>query len=306
MRIAASTLILPLLLSAAIAPARADVELQAKERENLGIQVEPVQITESTRVWPGVASVLDISGLVTTLNEIQAAEAAAAASRDEARRTGDLYRNDKNVSRKALDAALAQSIADEGRLATARGQLLGTWGTAIASMPSPARQRLVDDLLAGRSALARAEVLLPIPSSAKISQAALTDLNGQGSWPATPLGRLPQSAGSAASAAILLRVEAALPVGQLLQAALTESQSQVRGPTVPIAAIIRWHGTEWVYEETEPNHYVRRGVRSAARLSGRALLEGDIAAGAKVVTVGARALLAAEMTPKSEAGQGGG
>jgi hypothetical protein len=304
-RIAASSLILSLLVSAAVSPARADVELQTKTRENLGIQVEPVQVTDSVRVWPGVASVLDISGLVTAINEVQAAEAAAAASRGEARRTTDLYRNDKNASRKALDTALAQSIADNSRVATARGQLLGTWGSSIASMPSPARQRLIENLLAGRSSLVRAELLLPIPSTAKFAQATLTDLNGAGSWPATSLGRLPQSAGATSSASVLLRVEAALPAGQLLQAALTESQSQIRGPTVPIASIIRWHGTEWVYEETEPNHFIRRAVRLGARANGRAFLDGEIAAGAKVVIVGARALLAAELTPASASNEGG-
>ena len=152
--------------------------------------------------------------------------------------------------------------------------------------------------------LARAQVLLPIPSSAKIAQVSLTDMTGDGNWPATSLGRLPQTAGSMASAAFLLRVDAALAAGQLFQAALTESQSQIRGPTVPTASIIRWHGAEWVYEEAEPNHFVRRAVRLGPRANGRALLEGEIASGAKVVTVGARALLAAELTPTSGSEEG--
>lgn len=306
MRVPRYSALVCLLIATGASSVHADVELQPKERENLGIQVETVTLVDAARTWPAAASVIDVSGLVTAINELQTAEAAASASRDEARRSSDLYRNDTNVSRKALDAAQSQSIADEGRVTTARAQLLAAWGSPLASMSAPARRQLVDDLLAGRAVLVRAEVLLPMPSGAQITQARLTEINGEENWPATVLGRLPQGAGAMFSAAVLLRVNASLPTGQLLQATLTESQSRTKGPSVPLASIVRWHGAEWVYEESEPNHFVRRAVRSTARAEGRALLEGEISPNAKVVTVGARALLGAELTPPSPADEAGG
>ncbi|MEJ1966862.1 MAG: hypothetical protein WDO56_37115 [Gammaproteobacteria bacterium] len=195
MRVPRYSALVCLLIATGASSVHADVELQPKERENLGIQVETVTLVDAARTWPAAASVIDVSGLVTAINELQTAEAAASASRDEARRSSDLYRNDTNVSRKALDAAQSQSIADEGRVTTARAQLLAAWGSPLASMSAPARRQLVDDLLAGRAVLVRAEVLLPMPSGAQITQARLTEINGEENWPATVLGRLPQGAG---------------------------------------------------------------------------------------------------------------
>jgi len=123
------------------APCFADVTLEPAERENLGIQTEPVKTLDVARQWPAAATVVDAAPLIASLSDLRAAESAAEASREESRRAEQLYRNDANVARKARDAARTQAITDEGRVTTARSQLLSAWGQTIVGMNPSARER---------------------------------------------------------------------------------------------------------------------------------------------------------------------
>ncbi len=285
----------------------AEVELEAEQRENLGIETEPAQSIEAPRTWPASAQVLDISPLVTSLGDLHSAETAAAASRAEAERSERLYKDDTNIARKALDAARAQAVADETRVRAARAQLGGAWGRSIVTMSPAARTKLVDDLLEGRASLVRADQTVAMPRDLPAPAVHVSSLNGAEEWPAEWLGVLPQTTNATLAGASLLRVAVSLPVGQLLRATLAEKQASLKGLSVPPSAIIRWHGSQWMYEEVSPNHFERREVRSGARVAARVLITSfdeaptKEAAGTaphvapKVVIVGARALLGAEL-----------
>lgn len=275
----------------------ADVQLEADERKNLGIETEPVQMLNVARQWSAAATVLDAGPLVAVLADLRAAESAAEASREEFQRAEQLYKNDTNIARKARDAARTQSITDEGRVSTVRSQLLSAWGQPILAMDASARGRLVSDLLAGRATLVRAEPMQPLPQDVRFGRVEVSSLNGPARWTASVLGPLPQTAAATAFAgAILLSVPASLSAGQPLQARLTEAAPSVRGPSAAESAIVRWHGAEWVYQEKPANNFVRLPVRRGARAEGRAVLEGDVPADTRVVVVGARALLGAELS----------
>jgi hypothetical protein len=291
-----SAALLAFVAATAAACCFADVQLQAEERENLGIQTEPVQMLNTARQWSATATVLDTGPLVATLADLRAAESAAEASREEFRRAEQLYQNDNNVSRKTRDAARTQSITDEGRVATVRSQLLSAWGQPILAMRVSARDRLVGDLLAGRASLVRAEPVQALPQGARFGRVEITSLNSPARWNASVLGPLPQASAPAFAGALLLSVPASLSAGQPLQARLIEATPSVRGPSVPASAIVRWRGTEWVYEEKPANNFVRHAVRRGARVEGRAVLEGDIPNDARIVSVGARALLGVELS----------
>ena len=280
----------------------ADVELQAAERENLGIQTEAVQVLEVARQWPAAATVLDAAPLVATLTDLRVAESAAEASRDEFQRAEHLYQNEANVARKARDAARTQSITDEGRVASVRSQLLSAWGQSILAMNPAVRQRLIDELLAGHATLVRAEPVQTIPQGTRFSRADVSSLAGSARWTGTVLGPLPQASAPAFAGAVLLSVPASLSPGQALQARLVEAQPSVRGPSVPASAIVRWHGAEWVYEEKPANTFIRHAVRRGARVEGRAVLEGEIPNDARIVVIGARALLGAELSASEPEG----
>jgi hypothetical protein len=278
-----------------VAPAFADVELEADQRDSLGIQTEPARAIEAPRSWPASAQVLESAPLITALGELRSAETAAAASRAEAERSEQLYREETNIARKTLDAARAQAIADDARLNTARAALLGTWGRTIATMPGAQRAKLIDDLLSGRASLVRAEQLQPLPPDAALGSARVVTLDSHGEWNAEWLGTLPQTTNLTFAGSSLLRVPAALPVGQLLEVTLTEKRASVHGMSVPATAVVRYRGAEWVYEEGPENHFTRSEVRAGTRVQGRALLAGEIKSPPQVVTVGARSLLGAEL-----------
>jgi hypothetical protein len=294
-----------LVTAAGVHDSFADVALKTEERQNLGIQTEAVQMLDAARQWPAAATVLDAASLVTMLSDLQAAESAAEASREEYRRSEQLYQNDANVARKARDAARTQAITDEGKVAGVRSQLLSAWGPSIVSMSPAARAQLVAELLNGRAALVRAEPMQWLPQDARVTRVELGSLNGPAHWSATVLGALPQNMTPAFAGALLLRVPASLTAGQALQARLLDAQPSVHGPSVPAAAIIRWHGSEWIYAERSANTFVRYAVRPGVRIAGRALVAGDVPPDAKVVVVGARALLGAELSaaePDDESG----
>ena len=285
--------------------ALADVELKPDERENLGIQTQPAQPIEVPRRWQASAQVLDVAPLITTVSELQAAETGSAASRAEAERSERLYKEDTNVARKALDAARAQAMTDEARARTARAQLLGTWGRGIAALAPAARNALLDDLLSGRASLVRADTMAPLPAGLSAPIVRVASLDGRNEWNAQWLGPLPQTTNTTFGGAVLLRVPTNLPVGQPLQAVIGDPHGAQKGLSAPASAVIRWRGGEWFYEETEANHFVRRELPPAAHFDGRALIGGDAKTPPKVVTVGARALLAAEMGASDSGGAAG-
>jgi hypothetical protein len=288
-----------LLVFVAMPRAWADVELKPEERENLGIQTEPVKTIETGRQWSASAQVLDATSLITTLGELQAAETTAAASKAEAERSARLYREEINIARKALDAAQAQAMTDAVKVSTARAQLVGSWGYGIAALSTAARSELVGDLLAGRACLARIDLVQALPAALTAPRIEVSSLDGGQHVAAQWLGRLPQGASSTVAGSGLLRVAAPLAAGSLLDAVLSEPNSSGKSMSVPGNAVVRWHGGEWIYEETSANHFVRRAVKSGVRMGGRALLAGKEGAVGKVVTVGARALLAAELGASS-------
>jgi hypothetical protein len=244
---------------------------------------------------PASGQVLDASPLIASLSDLASAEIAANASRAEAVRSQGLYDAERNIARKALDAALAQQSTDQARVMTLKGQILAAWGRDIASLSSTARRQLADDLLAGHASLVRADQFRSFAPGAGVSGARVSTLDSSAEWPAQWLGALPQTTSATLGGASLLRVPAALPAGQVLTVNLQSSASSTRGPSAPVSAVIRWRGGEWIYEETSTNHFERREVMPGGRAEGRVLLGDEKSVKGKVVVVGARALLAAEL-----------
>jgi hypothetical protein len=289
-----------LLFLAAGRMACAQVDLDPEQRDNLGIQTERPQSVAVPRVWLGAALVLDVAPLVGQLSELHSAEAAAAASAGERARTEQLHRGDTNVALKTVEAARAQVAADAGRVAIAKSQLLASWGSAIASMSAPARQHLSDELLSGHIALVRVEPSTVVASTDHIGHAQLRSLDETRNWTADFLGPLPQASVPSIGAALLFKVATNLPAGHALTARVEAAGTSVHGLRVPLSAIVHWHGAEWIYEETRPNHFERRQVKPGMSTAGRVVIEGEVDADHPVVTIGSRAVLAAEQSAPSE------
>jgi hypothetical protein len=278
----------------------AGVDLDPEQRNNLGIQTERPRVTSVARTWAAAAQVLDVAPLVTLLTELHSAETAANASAAELARTEQLHRNDTNVSLKSVEAARSQAATDAGRVAAARSQLFAAWGSGIASLSKQAREALLDQLLAARVALVRAEPTTAISDTTRIGRAQLQSLDESRTWNADLLGSLPQTNAPSVAGAFLFRVPANLPAGQILLARLNDSGAPARGLSVPVSAIVHWRGAEWIYEETQPNHFERREIQSGTSVAGRILIAGEPNESHAVVTIGSRALLAVEQGAPAE------
>jgi hypothetical protein len=290
------SLALGMTLTIACAHARADVQLTALQRENLGIKTVTLTKSETAKTYTATALVLDATSLVTLLSDLRAAQSAATASRNELERVQQLHADENNVSLKVVEAARTQSVADAGHVNTLRAQL-ATWGPSIAAMPDAERDRLSADLAANRSALLRAE--LRQSGSAPFRQARVRILNREESWPALVIGLASQTASQGIGHAYLLRVDAAsLQAGQVATAELIDTHKSVAGVKIPRSAIVRWQGSAWVFIETD-GKFVRRLIRPVEWLDDGCLVQEDLQ-GQQLVVVGASMLLAAESTGAQE------
>jgi hypothetical protein len=272
----------------------AAVDLKPEERENLGIKTEQPQALAIVRTSVATAQVLDPTPLISASGELRSAELAAVASRAEADRSERLYREGTNIARKALDAARVQALADQTHVETARAQLLVTWGRGLASFSPAAVAMLVSDLLEGRASLARADLLTPLPLGPDVPTAQARTFDGRSHWQAQWISSLPQVTNTTLAGAALLRIPAGLAAGTLLEVTFSDPRTSRQGLGVPASAVIRWHGAQWVYAETSPNHFERHQV-GPMTADGRAPLQSDGKGLSSVVTVGARSLLAAEL-----------
>ena len=64
---------------------------------------------------------------------------------------------------------------------------------------------------------------------------------------------------------------------------------------IPSAALVRYDGQDWLYEEVAPERYVKRRVSLREPVIDGWLVSGEIEAQGKIVTVGAEVLLSEEL-----------
>ena len=83
--------LLALLLIGAIGEARADVQLEARQRASLGIATVTLAAAQAPRTWPATAQVIDPTPLVTLAGDLRAARSTAEVSRHELERSEKLH-----------------------------------------------------------------------------------------------------------------------------------------------------------------------------------------------------------------------
>ena len=281
---------------ALIAPAAGATDLDAAAQSRLGLRLATLANGELPSTTHAVADVLDPVPLAKAVDELAAAQAAADASRAEAARTRALLAANGNASRKALEAAQAQAIADTTRLREARIVLRTTWGDDLADMQAAQRDRLVDALVRGSLVLLRAEPLGRPNASLKVHAASLQMPRGD-QVPAQVLGQLPRSTSGLAAGWLLQAPAGTLVPGMVLTAQLMGETGAVRGVLLPREAIVRWNGLDWAYVVAGANRFERRAVQPRAMTPAGWLVGAPFKAGERVVVQGAEALIAVDAAP---------
>ncbi|HET6804897.1 MAG TPA: hypothetical protein VFH59_05570 [Frateuria sp.] len=284
------------LLLALLAGGAAATELDAASQARLGLQLATLAAGSMPPTTRAVADVLDPVPLAKAIDELEAAQAAAHASRAEVARTQALLAAGGNASRKALEAAQAQATADQARLREARVALRSVWGDDLAEMEPGRRDRLLAALVKGRQVLLRAEPL-GRPDQAPTVRAATLQLPRGAAATARVLGRLPRSTSGLAAGWLLQAEAGAMVPGMVLTARLHGAGAPVRGVLLPRAAIVRWNGLDWAYVATGATQFERRAVHPRAMTPAGWLVGAPFKPGERVVVQGAEALVAVDAAP---------
>ena len=283
-------------LLTSLAGVAAAAELDAAAQSRLGLRLATLAAGEMPPSTRAVADVLDPVPLAKAIDELKAAQAAADASRAEVARTQALLAADGNASRKALEAARAQAVADRSRLREARVALRTRWGDDLAGMDAARRERLLDALVDGTQVLLKAEPLGRPDLSLKVRAATLQMPHGA-DLPARVLGPLPRSTSGLAAGWLLQASAGPLVPGMVLTAQLHGDGAPVHGVLLPRAAIVRWNGLDWAYVAAGATRFERRAVTPRAMTPAGWLVGAPFKPGERVVVQGAEALVAVDAAP---------
>jgi hypothetical protein len=283
------------------------------ERRASGIEVAPLVAAEADDLVDIQGVVVDLRPLVeararyaTQSAEIRGLRSAAVAAKAEAERARALFRDDRNVSERAMQLAEAESRAAAERLAAAetmlRGQvdtLRATWGATLADMA-------VNSESAGFAPLARGDevlvqVTLPYESEAAAANRPLTlaPVGGQGRSRARLVSAAPiAGAGGTVGAAYFYRAPAAgLRVGNRVVGHLSSAVGASTGVVVPERAVVWFAARPWIYvrDEKDADVFERTSVSATRLVPGGWFNAAGLEPGQQVVVVGAQLLLSEEL-----------
>jgi hypothetical protein len=286
-------------------PATADEEMVVtleKERwQSIGIAIAEPGKAQMAPHRVAFGRVLDPTPLAVLDSDLAAAEAAISASRAEYERTQKLLATGENMSRKAAETAEAQFRADESKLAGLHRQLLLQWGAAASASDAATRHPFVEALVRGDAALVRVD-LLPGDAVSEQPRSAKLLVVGREQQPIETTAISPAADADPRTQAqgFILQVTKppfALRPGMALTAWLALAEEAHSGFDIPRSAILRHDGRTWIFVQKEEDKFVRKPVALDTPLdTGWFVAEGGgVAAGDRLVVVGAQTLLSEEM-----------
>jgi len=222
--------------------------LNKEQREAVGIVVAHAVKAKPAEQVTAFGQVLDPSTLITDLGEVDASRAAERASAAEVARLQGLYKAGAGASLKNLESAQAEQAHTRAQADAASARFALRWA-AIASSGAARKQKLVDAVSSGKSALVRVD--LPGQHSiGAMPETATLDIDGI-AVKGRVLGVLSQAT-EAQTASLLVEVEqppAGLGVGARFAVALAGAARA--GFLVPRGALIYEEGGEYVYHQLD-------------------------------------------------------
>ena len=279
------------------------VKLAAETQVKLGLTVQKLAGATRSASINGFAKVLDAGPLAQLDSDLQAAEAASAASGAEAARSKTLNADDQAVSAKALQAAEAQARADASKLALLRRRVGLEWGEGVARLSDHQRAALIADIASGKAALVR------IDTASGQGQAGLKsaeiDLGPLGVAHAVVLGVARAADPRLQSPGLIAKVSG--PAARNLSAGLSApvkltTSGPVHGVVAPREALLRSDGKTWIYVQTAAEQFIRKPVEDATPDQAGLFTATGFHPGEPAVIKGAAALFAAETNVGEAAG----
>ncbi len=269
------------------------------DQQKLGVETTTLATTTMEVSALAFVRVLDPSALAALDGDLAAAEAAAEASGKERDRLARLAAADASASRQAAEAAAAKASADAAQALTLKRRFSVEWSPALATMTADERTALVNDLIAGKTALIRADALGA--SAVKASEVSIFANDGVPII-STPIGR----AGAADPRMRTLGVIAIakgdgvefLPPGAAFEGRISGG-GEMSGAVIPRSAVIRLDGANWAYVQTGDAVFERREISGAVKTQEGWFVTQGFSAGEKLAVKGAGSLLGVERADES-------
>ena len=259
--------------------------------------------------------------LATARSEVSAATAAATAAQAAYERARLLNADNKNVSDRVLQEAEARLRSEEARLKAAN-DTVGLLESSLKSGSLGERRPLVMDrggdvvevmaqpgeVIESGAPILRvtgfdhllANITIPggqgIPTSVATARIVALGYEDQ-PLPATRVAYAPTIDAKTQGQSVLFRLAAAPPglrPGLAVTAYLSLPGAARQGVAVPRAAVVRTAGRAFAYQQTKPDQFVRKEVSLDAPMEAGYFTTVNFAPGARMVVVGAQALLSEE------------
>lgn len=290
-----------------------DAAMQARSGFLVDALAPPASATSGPAAY-GI--VLDLQPLVEMASrhasgvaDLNAAQAALAASRADYDRLQTLNADAGNVSLKTVQAAHAALATTQARCNAARA--------GVAGLASAARQQFGPALSAWASTpesaelapfVARREVLMRIVLPAGLSDAAPTLLkvtaDGIPAFDARLISASPQVDPGIPGQAYFYRATAPLATGTRVTAHAAVPSGQDSGLLVPAGAIVWYGGQPWAYVQSDNTHFQRRPVNPRTPQDGDFVVTEGFKPAERVVVRGAQLLLSEESRAQLSSQQG--
>ncbi|MGN6315726.1 efflux RND transporter periplasmic adaptor subunit [Trinickia sp.] len=235
--------------------------------------------------------------------DIAALSAQARNSSAQYQRSLGLYRDDRNVSLKALQDARAAMEADDAKVQAAQATLNGLtataraqFGEALASAALAPESALLARLQAGRGAILR--VVMPTTQGAVIPDHIAVRSSDQESIDADKLSPSPAADPAVPGVPWFYTTLRALPIGTRTSATVPTSPRRSAALLVPANAVVWYGGQTWAYVRVAPDRFARRAVVSTEESDAGFAVTSGFREGDSVVTHGAQLLLSEELKPQ--------
>lgn len=248
------------------------VTMKAEEQQRNGIRTAALELVSQKQEVLGTAVVLSIQDLITVRNDyiaanaqLEKARASLDVSQREYERLNGLYKDERNASAKAVQAAQGAMQADQVAVKAAadtvfldQNNIRQQWGDVVSRWVfahSPEFDRIVrqQDVLVQITLPPGMQTAAPSSASLRIAQGKVIKARLVSLFPRLdPRVQSPSFLYLAANQSGLipgLNLAVLLPSGPLMQ-----------GVTVPANAVVWWEGNAWSYVQLSPTQFSRREV----------------------------------------------
>jgi hypothetical protein len=279
--------------SAQVAP-YTGVTLDPQTQARLGVRAQALKSERRSAQIDAFAKVLDSGPLAQLENDLEGAEASAAASAAEARRAKSLNASGSAVASKDAEAAEAQAKNDAAHVQLLRHRIGLEWGPGVQRMKDETRRALIKSLSDGQAAL----VHIDSPNNEGQAQARSVEIDiGDGQAHGELLGAARAAEPRLQSSGLIAVVRgksAILLSNGLIQSAHINTPASAPGVMIPRSAVIRFNGSDWAYVRRGDQGFERRRLDGPVASESGLFVTKGFAAGDELVVQGAAELFGAE------------